>query len=241
MKILKFKLLVIVSLILFSACEKEYDSFITKITYFPSITFQGPASSISPAGDQFLTILKGETFVDPGVIVAIGDEIVEDYDITGDVDVNTVGVYTITYSKKNEDGYAASARRYVGVIDPNVVGNDFSGQYQRTNYGGNTTPSGISEWTKLAEGLYAQDNTGGVPDNAGYVYNVYVFNLEGNKIFVPEQTNAIGGDIYCTSGSGGNSPDLIDFFPGEVGEIAYIWGVKGTGYGTNTRTFTRVE
>lgn len=241
MKIINYTAILVCSLLILSSCEKDYDSFITKITYYPSITFQGDASSISSNGDQFLTVELGSAFVDPGVVVTVGDDVVEADEVEGTVDVNTVGVYTIKYSKKNEDGYSTSARRYVGVIDPNVKSNDFSGKYQRTVYGSNTTPAGIATWTKIADGLYTEDNTGGVPDNPGYVYDVFVFNLVENKIMVPVQFNPSGGDIFCTSTSSGDSPDLIDFTFGPVGSVSYVWGVKGAGYGTNTRTFTRVE
>lgn len=233
MRITIYSILLAFCFIVITGCEKDYDSFITKVTYYPTIEV---------IGDQFMTNPLGEPFTDPGVIVTIGDEQVEPDEVTGSVDVNTPGVYTITYSKVNEDGFSATEHRYVGVIDPGVIGNDFSGEYQRTQYGSNTTPSGIAVWTKITEGLYTNNNVGGVPDNNSFVYDVYVFNVIDNKIMVPAQTDQLGGGIiFCTSTSGGSVPDLIDFNPGPVGTISYVWGVKGNNYGTNTRTFTRVK
>lgn len=233
MKILKYITIVMFfSAILFS-CEKDYESHITKVTYFPSIEV---------LGGQFMTVKLGQAFTDPGVLVKIGDDEVDADEVSGTVDVNTIGVYTITYSKVNEDGFSASAQRFVGVIDPGVLANDFSGQYQRTAYGANTTPSGIATWTKVADGLYTCNNVGGVPDDNAFVYNVYVFNLVDNKVMVPTQPDLLGGGtIFCTSTKAGAEPDLIDFIPGAVGEVSYIWSVKGSSYGTNTRTFTRVN
>jgi len=228
-------------LLFLTSCEKDYDNFITKVTYYPTIQFLGEPSSISSSGDQFLTVELGTAYVDPGVVIKVGDDEVEADEVTGTVDVNTVGVYVITYSKENVDGYFATARRYVGVYDPNVKTNDYTGMYQRTLYGSNSTPAGISIWTKIAEGLYTQNNTGGVPNDNGYVYNIFVFNLTSNKVLVPSQSNPIGGDLYCSSTKAGSTADYIDFNFGPVGSIAYIWGVNGSGYGTNTRTFTRVE
>lgn len=232
MKIIKYKIVILFCIILFTGCEKDYDSFITKITYYPTIEL---------IGNQFMTQQVGEAFTDPGVIVKIGDEESEPDEVTGTVDVNTPGVYTITYLKVNEDGYSASAQRFVGIIDPSVLGNDYTGEYQRTKYGSNTTPSGIAVWTKIMDGLYTNNNVGGVPDNASYVYNVYVFNVIDDKIIVPLQPNKRGGNMNCTSTSEGTESDLIDFIQGPIGTESYTWGVKGSGYGTNLRTFTRVK
>ncbi|MCY1718931.1 DUF5011 domain-containing protein [Prolixibacteraceae bacterium Z1-6] len=232
MKNLGYKIMVLALIIFLAACEKDYDSFITKITYYPTIEL---------IGDQFMTQLVGEPFTDPGVIVKIGDEVSEPDEVTGTVDINTPGVYTITYSKVNEDGYSAASQRFVGIIDPSVLDNDYTGEYQRTKYGSNTTPAGIAVWTKITDGLYTNNNVGGVPDQAAYIYDVYVFNVINNKIVVPKQPNKLGGVINCTSTIAGTDSDQIDFTPGPVGTECYTWGVKGSGYGTNLRTFTRVN
>lgn len=233
MKILKYITIVMFFSAILSSCEKDYESHITKITYYPSIEI---------LGDQFMVLPLGQSFTDPGVVVKIGEDVLDPDEVTGTVDVNTPGVYTITYSKVNEDGYSATAQRVVGIIDPSVIGNDFSGEYQRTKYGSNTTPSGIALWSKIADGLYTCNNVGGVPDDNAFVYNIYVFNVIDNKIVVPSQTDLLGGGfIYCTSTATGTTPDLIDFIPGVVGEVSYTWSVKGNNYGTNTRTFTRVN
>jgi len=233
MKILKYITIVMFLSAILSSCEKDYESYITKVTYYPSIEL---------LGNQFMTVTLGQAFTDPGVIVKIGDDEVDVDQVSGTVDVNTTGVYSISYSKVNEDGFSASAQRFVGVIDPGVLANDFSGAYQRTAYGANTTPSGIATWTKVADGLYTCNNVGGVPDDNVFVYNIYVFNLVGDKVMVPAQPDQLGGGtVFCTSTKAGGEADLIDFIPGAVGEVGYVWSVKGSSYGTNPRTFTRVN
>jgi len=220
-------LLALVSII---GCTKESANLgVSDITYYAVITIDG---------EQFMTIDQGTPYVDPGVLVEINGQSV-DYDTEGTVDHTTPGVYVLTYSKINEDGYAASAKRYVGVIDPAAKANDFTGVYQRTFYG-TAGAGGFATWVKVMDGLYTTDNVGGVPGDASYIYPVYVFNFEGNSIMVPSQPNAKGGEVYCSSTKAGDS-DIIDFIPGAIGTDSYIWSVVGSGFGTNLRTFTRVE
>ncbi len=61
-----------------------------------------------------------------------GDDVLETT-VTGSVDENTVGVYSIVYSATNSDGYDGSATQTVFVYDPSIT-TDFSGTY----------PSGIT-------------------------------------------------------------------------------------------------
>ena len=72
-----------------------------------------------------------------------------DVTTTGSVNTSVPGVYDLTYTAKNDQGYTASEWRTVVVIGDDVSGNDFSGTYIRTN------PTGVnSTWTKVADGVY---------------------------------------------------------------------------------------
>ena len=74
----------------------------------PVVTLNGNAS---------ITIEKGATYTEQGA-TSDGDEIVN---ISGTVDVNTVGTYTITYSATDAAGNTGTATRTVEVVEPIVI------------------------------------------------------------------------------------------------------------------------
>lgn len=69
-------------------------------------------------GDQLIELNKGETFVDPGYYVynTYDEDIDDTVVVTGDVDINNSGVYTITYTV-NYEGLQAINHRYIVVWD----------------------------------------------------------------------------------------------------------------------------
>ena len=215
-----------------SACEKDKSSEgVSRVTSYPIMEL---------IGDEFLTLPVGGTFNDPGVIATIGSQQINP-EVDGAVDVSTPGVYIITYSAANSDGFSAAIRRWVGVIDAAAVANDLTGMYQRTKYGTNTTPSGIATWTKVADGLYANGDIGGVGSatigaTPGYAGPFYIFNVEGDDLIFPVQPNPLGGDVYALSESG---DERIPYTQGGAGTDSYTWSIRGSGYGTNPRTFTK--
>ena len=64
---------------------------------------------------------KGTAWVEPGYASTLnGEDVSSEVTISGNVDVNTSGVYHLVYTtKKNDDGFDASAARTVVVLDPN--------------------------------------------------------------------------------------------------------------------------
>lgn len=192
----------------FSSCEKDLDSAnVSKITYFPVLTMKG---------DQFVTITKGATFTDLGVTSKLGDQSGE-VKVSGSVDPNTIGVYTLTYTSTNPDGFSSTTQRYVGVVDPAVSANDFSGSYARNTNGV------ISVWTKVSTGLYKVTNVGGSPSLS---VTVYVYNLTGNEIKVPLQETS-NGPLEC-------NPAHFD------SSTQYSWIVLNASFGTALRTFVKL-
>ena len=59
--------------------------------------------------------------MDPGYVSTMnGEDVTAEVMISGTPDVNKSGIYTMTYTtKKNDDGFDASASRTVVVLDPN--------------------------------------------------------------------------------------------------------------------------
>ena len=92
----------------FTSCEKESQG-VTQITYFAEIVLNGDATMV---------VAKGSTFVDPGCTAVMkGEDVTDKVAVSSNVDTSVSGVYTITYSIVNADGFPASASRTVVVLD----------------------------------------------------------------------------------------------------------------------------
>ncbi|WP_299440755.1 DUF5011 domain-containing protein [uncultured Aquimarina sp.] len=74
---------------------------------------------ITLLGDNPLEISYGSTFTDPGATAAddLDGDISGQITVTGTVDVNTLGSYTITYSVTDSSGNNTQATRTVNVVD----------------------------------------------------------------------------------------------------------------------------
>lgn len=103
--------------LLFVSCEKE-SAGVTKITYYPVFSIKG---------DNPLVVTIGNSFVDPGFSATMaGKDITDKVEVSSNVDTNTMGVYTVSYSATNEDGYSYAASRKVIVANPGHVDNVYS-------------------------------------------------------------------------------------------------------------------
>ena len=99
------------------SCETEGDSFnVSSETKFPSFEL--------PAGEE-VVISKGTTFA-PEAIVKEGENELTPI-IDNGVDVTTPGVYIVTYSAENSDGYSGTKSQQVIVYDPTIIPTDVSG------------------------------------------------------------------------------------------------------------------
>ena len=143
------------------------------------------------------------------------------YTTSGSVNTNVAGVYTLTYSAVNKDGFPASIARTVAVYstDAGASVNDLSGTYVRTATGVAST------WSKIAPGVYKVFNPGGA---AGTNVTVIVFNSTGNTIHIPSQQIGDGSEM--------TSSDEI-YTPGAPAK--YVWKILNPGYGTGLRTFIK--
>src|SRR5215813_10814190 len=103
--------LLALSALLFVACNK-YDVHNTddqvgnsRVTHFPVLTLKG---------DQYLLVALGTTFMDPGISAKEGPADIT-YTTSGSVNANAEGIYTLTYTAVNKDGFPASIGRTVIV------------------------------------------------------------------------------------------------------------------------------
>lgn len=164
MKKIIYSLFVCLLLVLVSCQDKtSYD--VSKITYY--VTYK-------MSGDQTTLVPVGTSYVEPGIKAMEGTkDVTATMKTTGTVDVNKIGLYPITYSAVNADGFASSATRLVIVCDPTVT-TDISGKYalasgsyrQVIKTGVKVSFSGYNiSLTKVAPGIfYVSDFLGGYYD-----------------------------------------------------------------------------
>jgi|SRR5678816_571220 hypothetical protein len=216
----KIVLVVIISWAVgFISCNKdeinntETKVGISDVTVYATVTLKG---------DQYMTVPLNGTFTDPGVEAKEGSTTIQ-YTTAGSVNTSKVGVYQITYTATNKDGFPASANRWVAVYstDATAASNDFSGTYLRAATGVN------SFWTKLAPGVYKVDNPGGAASGAGLT--IIVFNPTGVEVHAPSQK----------SNDGNTSSTSSETYKPTPTPATYSWIFNNPGYGTGNRTFTK--
>lgn len=118
MKIYKLGLLAFFTVFLLS-CEKETEG-LSRVTYF---------ADFEMTGSDFYFAILNSTFTDPG-IKAFEDGKELSVTTTGTVDTSSPGIYQLTYSAINSDGFSASVSRMVAVVNA-LPTEDYSGSYIR--------------------------------------------------------------------------------------------------------------
>ncbi|MEG1564035.1 MAG: DUF5012 domain-containing protein [Bacteroides sp.] len=128
------------------SCEGDTTQDVSKISYFVNFEMKG---------DPIMQVPVGTPYVEPGVIATEGEtDITASMVTTGKVDVSTIGVYTLSYSAVNVDGFSKSTERLVVVYNPKITA-DMSGSY------------------KVAEGTNrVTDKSGAVKGFSGYKVNI---------------------------------------------------------------------
>ena len=181
------------------------------IVYFPIISTNGPHT-------LYLTAASGATYTDSGATATLNGATAK-YTTTGTVDPTTPGVYNLTYSTSNAQGFSATDWRTVVVIGTDVAGNDYSGTYTRTSNGVTST------WTKTAPGIYTVENPGGATSGVGLT--VIAVNYTGSDIAIPMQISPDFGTV--------SSQNAQETVPG----TSYQWSFIAGGYGTQLRYFSK--
>ncbi len=199
----------------FTACGDKDSEGLTRITYYPTLELEGGSTVYWD---------KGTTYVDPGYTSELnGEDVSDQVTVSGTVDSNTSGVYTLTYtSVTNSDGFSSSATRTVIVLDPN---DPVEGIYDVSPTGSYRNYNGITYYN-------VSDNTVLVISNGDGSY----------------YTDDFLGGWYCVrAGYGSNYACQGDFSIADDGTIEYIdsyvpgWGdsldyLTGT-YDSSTSTF----
>lgn len=94
-----------------ASCDDESTAGLTRITYYPELTMEGPAT---------VYVDKGTTFTDPGYSAILdGEDVTDQVQVNSNVNMAASGVYSISYAVTNDDGFSSTASRTVVVTDPN--------------------------------------------------------------------------------------------------------------------------
>lgn len=200
-----------------TSCTDRDSEGLTRFTTYAVITMQG---------DDYMVIDKGAAFADPGVKADLGGEDVSaDIVIKSDVDTSKSGVYSVSYSYTNADGFSSAANRTVVVLDPNdpVEGFWYTDPSSYRLYNGNQTAFGNYFEVLIindGHGTYTIDDVlaGWYGQRAGYGAKYYmgaVLTLDGDN------------NLDCIySYIPGWSDGLTDFADGkfdpEAGTITYM-------------------
>lgn len=139
MKPYKYYLLFCAAALLYG-CEKETEG-VSKTTYYCDLTLKGSSA---------MFIGMGSEYVEPGYTATENEEDVSDaVVVTGSINKDQAGIYTLTYTVYNQDGFPKVAQREVFVCDPTPSPIE-SGYYyvsKTSNRNGSASPEYATEPT----------------------------------------------------------------------------------------------
>ena len=107
-----------------TSCNDDKDELTdSRLTYYVNLEMQG---------DAFVQVPIGTSYTDAGCTATMNGQDVTSRIMTDgldEIDVNTAGLYEVTYSAINDDGFPASVSRTVAVCDPSIE-TDLSGTWE---------------------------------------------------------------------------------------------------------------
>lgn len=163
----------------YSSCKKEDFNYpegyvgISKITKYATFNMKG---------DAYQSLVKGGTYTEQGVTAKEGSSDLT-VTVSGSVNTAVAGLYVISYSATNGDGFPATINRYIAVLpSAEVAGANIAGDY---NY---ATAAATATITKLAPGFYQASNIW----SALTTISAYLISVDGQNIIIPSQANAFG-------------------------------------------------
>lgn len=164
------------------SCNKDKESEGKySITYYPDIEL---------IGDKIVSVVLDEEYEELGAIATEKGEEIE-YTVSGKVDVSTPGIYTVSYSATNQDGFSKTETRTVFVISEAVVEGSpsIAGTYARAANGRLCTV------TSIAPGVYSMSDGWGSATSGGNPLAIpcYLVCTDGENIDMPEVSTTFGG------------------------------------------------
>jgi len=205
----------VAALFVLGSCQKLTTEGVTRTTYYPVLGLEGD--------DPFIVIL-GQNYVEPGFTATLnGEDVSANVTVSSNVDTSAPGIYSVTYSAVNEDGFSASIKRGVYVLNPGGVDNVYSSSCKMGTRAYDNLPIVI---TKVASDTYMiEDLCGGF-----YCYGRYP-GYEPTYDFHAETLFKIEADNSITLGAAGawyfkSSFDYTNFegtYDPETGVIDYFF------------------
>lgn len=119
MKRIIYSLFIFVTFVMIS-CEGVTTEDNSVITHYALLELDGATN---------IKLSVGDTYIESGYTATEGDvDITSKVVVTGSVDTSTPGLYVLTYSVSNEDGYSTSATRQILVVDPDSFASAYWGE-----------------------------------------------------------------------------------------------------------------
>ena len=203
------------------ACDRDFesDNIAVGTIRFPAIQLKG---------DDVVIVNQGGTYSDAGATASLGsDDITSQLETSTNLDLTKSGIYTVDYSvtNVNELGQETTVTQQRVIVvapsNPNTA-TDLSGTYNRVQ----ATGVGVAVWTKVAPGLYRNDNVGGVVAPSPAIIPVFVFHYADGTISIPEQPVPNGYGVLDANIT--------------LTATGYILSIPDTpGFGTQNRTFVK--
>ena len=116
----------LIMLLSFSSCSKDEEMTDARITYYVQFEIQG---------SNFVELPVGTNYTDAGCKATWnGEDYTSKITVTGldKIDKNVPGLYDVTYSATNPEGFTTSVTRTVAVCDPSIT-DDITGNYVTVN------------------------------------------------------------------------------------------------------------
>src|SRR5580704_8758196 len=140
----------LLSICVLNSCNKSNFNYpagtvgVSKIVYFAQLNL---------SGSPYMSVVEGQSFTDPGATANAGGDSLK-VTTSGTVNTSEVGIYVLTYTAVNSQGFPASTTRTVAVLpSAELAGVDISGSYFYVATGANNATV-----TKVAPGFYSTTN-----------------------------------------------------------------------------------
>lgn len=163
-----FSLAALLSALIIS-CERVDHAANQKVTYYAVISLEGGSTIAHQVGTPWAEPGYSATF--------LGEDVTDQIVVDDPVDGDESGVYIISYSFVNPDGFVRSASRTVVVYDVANAGTaDISGSYSTTSVITYRAGTGelIRDWNGQFDFSYSQQITAGPATGLFYVQDLMV-------------------------------------------------------------------
>ena len=148
-KIYLYGLMLCATVMGMTSCSKDEHTD-TRVTHFATIELKG---------EDFMVMNVGEPYTEPGYTAMEGTEdISSKVVVSGAVDSNKGGFYTLTYTAANKDNFSASAKRTVMVKNSKSLASAYLGESQYGSRHYYNAPIVISD---NGDGTYTIDDIAG--------------------------------------------------------------------------------